>query len=41
VLNDYKRDRAMLMKQPIDDGVLTFKAAPQRSSEPDLVMAAA
>jgi hypothetical protein len=31
----------MLMKQPIDDGVLSFTAVPQRSSEPELVMTAA
>jgi cation diffusion facilitator CzcD-associated flavoprotein CzcO len=41
VLHNYERDRPMLLKQPIDDGVLSFKAAPQWSSEPDLVMAAA
>jgi hypothetical protein len=41
VLHDFKRDRLMLMKQPIDDGVLSFNAAPQRSSEPELVVAAA
>jgi cation diffusion facilitator CzcD-associated flavoprotein CzcO len=41
VLHNYERDRPMLLKQPIDDGVLSFKAAPQRSSEPGLVMVAA
>jgi cation diffusion facilitator CzcD-associated flavoprotein CzcO len=41
VLHDYKRDRPMLLEQPIDDGVLSFKAAPQLSGQPGLVMAAA
>jgi cation diffusion facilitator CzcD-associated flavoprotein CzcO len=40
VQHDYKRDRVMLKKQPIDDGVLSFRAAPQRSSEPELMAAA-
>jgi hypothetical protein len=41
VLHDYKRDRPMLLKQPIDDGVLSFTAALQRSSQPGLVTVAA